>query len=295
MRWNHYIKSADANFEGFGKLSIISINVFFLFILLCFSGCGKKEVAPSVSQKPSILLITIDTLRADALGCYGHQRTQTPTIDLLATNGILFENVMCQAPATGPSFASMMTSKYPAECGVLHSTMPLSDSQLTLSEILQSHGYRTGAFVSCSILHSRYGFSQGFDVYNEEFQRHYSKKDVERVAPATTEAAVSWIREQDESPFFCWLHYFDPHVPYEPHSDDAPTSHMGTTEFLTGLEKRQSREELHEVMPLIGRLYDGEVTYVDKHIGKVLSNLSQIQDIENTLIILAADHGEELF
>jgi len=258
---------------------------------LWITGC-RKQPHPNAHN---IVLITVDTLRADALGCYGNQNAKTPFIDSLASKGILFENVMCQAPATGPSFASMMTSKYPTACGVLHNTMVLKKSQKTLAEVLQKNGYNTAGFVSCTILKSEYGFSQGFDVFDENMEKHYSKNDLERSAAAATRAVLSWLRARPSQPFFLWVHYFDSHAPYQSHTDISIPEQIGSINFLQQLGSEQSRSKLQKYLPEIKKLYAGEVNFVDRHVGKILAQLDKSNITDNTVIAFAADHGEELF
>ena len=139
---------------------------------LCIAGCQRHAA-------PSLVLITLDTTRADVLGPYGGW-SYTPSIDRLAREGIVFENALAQAPATGPSVASLLTSKYPFQHGVLHSTKSLASTQVTLAEVLREHRYETAAFVSCSILASRYGFAQGFPDQGRKPDRIRAK---DRVGP----------------------------------------------------------------------------------------------------------------
>ena len=230
---------------------------------LILGGCGRRAGAP---PKASVVLITIDTLRADALGCYGHSAARTPSIDGLARRGVLFENAVCQAPATGPSIASMMTSTYPLENGVVHSTLVLGEKNVTLAETLKKHGYRTGAFVSCSILDSKYGFAQGFDVFDDAFTKKYSDTELERDADATTQAAISWLGGQRGQRFFAWVHYFDCHLPYEKHSSEDLDETVGTRAFVEALEAERSQEKIEQALPMIRKLYDDEVSFVDGHI-----------------------------
>ena len=287
---------------GFVKNPEDTRNVFLesalLFLVLCslaLMGCQKGRHDDSAPEKPSIALITVDTLRADALGCNGSERAYTPNIDRLAQIGVLFENAMCQAPATGPSFASMMTSKYPADCGVLHSTMVLKEPELTLAEVLRENGYRTGGFISCTLLKSEYGFSQGFDVFDEFFEKNYSQKDRERGAKATTRAAISWLTSLKEKPFFLWVHYFDPHTPYENHEASIKNEEVGTEVFLQELGQRMSRSEIEKHLPEIKELYTKEVGFLDEQIGRLLGILRRMEGGNNMVIAFAADHGEELF
>ena len=237
----------------FGGQSLLSLMVF-VTSLVFFVGCGRDIVE---EPQVSVLFISLDTVRADA---------RTPCIDGLAREGVLFEDAMCQAPATGPSFASIMTSKYPQNCGVLHSTMVLPEAQRTLAEELRGKDYRTGAFVSCSILQSKYGFAQGFDVYDETFTKQYSERDVERDAVDTTQALIQWLGADSDKPFFAWVHYFDTHAPYEKRTASRLDEELGTYAFLRNLEKSRSVDDLEAALPTIRALYNGEMTHIDAHV-----------------------------
>lgn len=270
------------------------MRLLLLPVMALVSSCGGGD--EPTGPRPSVLLLSIDTLRADVLGCYGKENARTPNLDSLAQTGVLFENAMCQAPATGPSFASLMTSKYPEACGVLHSTMPLRDGEHTLAEEFQQKGYRTGAFISCGILQSKYGFRQGFDAFDEAFlNRELEAERVERDAAETTAALTDWLRNEPGKPFFAWVHYFDSHAPYRRRATPGLDEQLGTMESLTGLERMKSEELLGTHLPAIKALYQDEVSYVDEQVGKVLETLKEIGGRDNTLIVLAADHGEELF
>ncbi len=272
------------------KTSVSQLLNVTVAVLVAFTiGCKDK------AKPVSVIMISVDTLRVDALGSYGNRAARTPNIDRLAKEGVLFENTLSQAPATGPSFSSILTSKYPAEHGVLHSTKALEEDQLTMAEIFQQSGYRTGAFVSCSILSSKYGFSQGFDEYNEKFTRNYSRDHVERDARHVTKAAISWLSSSKEKPFFLWVHYFDPHTPYQKHASRDLDNEVGKYAFIRGIEKERSEDRLARHLPMIKKLYADEVAYTDDHVGKLMGELRRLGVIDNTLVILNSDHGEELF
>jgi arylsulfatase A-like enzyme len=242
----------------------------------------------------SLLLVTVDTLRADALGAYGGPLGATPTLDRLAREGVVFEQVMTQAPATGPAVASLMTSRYPHEHGVVHSTKVLPGSAETLAEMLAAYGYRTAGFVSSSIVAARYGFRQGFDEWDEETSRPYTPDHAERDARETTEAALRWLSRQ-RHPFFLWVHYFDPHGPYIEHSDDPGAGRVITGDFISQLAKSGSRKLIERHRGEIRRVYQGEVSWVDLQIGKILDRLTERGVLERTLVAVTADHGQELF
>jgi arylsulfatase A-like enzyme/Flp pilus assembly protein TadD len=219
--------------------------------------------------KPNVLLITIDTLRADRVGAYG-AAIPTPAMDSLARHGVLFENAFSQVPITLPSHATILTGVYPYTHGIKHNgKFRLLPEATSIAEILWENGYHTAAFIGSYVLDAKYGLSQGFEHYDDEMPGEtYPGTDVfmDRRAEDITDRALSWLTEARE-PFFLWLHYYDPHKPYNP----------------PPLFKSLSPEP-----------YDGEVAYVDAEIGRFLEGLSGKGLSGNTFIILTSDHGESL-
>ena len=202
---------------------------------------------------PSILLITLDTTRADHLEPYGATNVETPALSALADRGIVFENAVATAPVTGPTHASMLTGFYPRRHGVRNNlTHHLSDDVPTLAEGLSAAGYRTAAFVSAVVLAGRYGFDQGFEVYDDDLRDGSASRQTlritERPADVTAERALAWLDALgDDQPFFLWVHFYDPHPPYSP---PAPWA-----------------ERFRE------RPYDGEIAFMDSQIGRLLDTL----------------------
>jgi len=250
----------------------------FLFVLAVLAGVAfqstrlvRWDAAGGRTGRYNILLITVDTLRADHLGCYGDARAFTPHMDRLAADGVLFEGAETAAPITLPAHASILTGTYPAFHGVRNNgTYRLGPRAETLAEVLKAHGYRTGAVISGYPLVTRYGLSQGFDSYDDrlppEKERQIGFR--ERRAEEVSQSGISWLEAGAGQRFFLWLHYFDPHAPYIPPSPYA---------------ERFSRSP-----------YDGEVTYVDAEIGRVLEKVRQMGLSEKTLVVLVSDHGEGL-
>ena len=242
------------------------------------------------SPRANVLLIVIDTLRADHLGCYGYERATSPNIDGFSKTGVLFQNAYCQMPTTGPSHASIFTSRYPKSHGVLKNGWVLHDTYSTLAEILKKNGYVTGAVVSSFVLSAKFGYSRGFDSYDEEFPRgqgslgggnwegHSMPGAFDQRADVATQKAVRWIRQHKKETFFLWVHYFDPHDPYEP-----PEPYL--EEFV---EENMSPSE-----KLIAS-YDGEIRFVDDELGKLLDTMRKEGLDSNTLTIIMSDHGEGL-
>ena len=228
---------------------------------------------PGSSPPPSVLLITIDTLRADHLGCYGYARIKTPTIDRLASEGVRFENAYAQVPITLPSHAVILTGTYPMSNGVRDFTSPgLPDDVPTLAEIFRRHHYRTAAFVSSFVLNSMWGLNRGFETYNDTVaanpNRPASPFQLERPGDQTVDRMLEWLQRRESDPFFVWLHLYDPHSPYRPP------------------EPYRSQ--------YVDHLYDGEIAFDDAQISRVIARLRQLHLYRNTLVVLLSDHGESL-
>lgn len=217
-----------------------------------------------------VLLISIDTCRADYLSCYGFNRPTTRNIDRLAAESVVFTHAISPAPITLPAHASMLTGTIPPYHGVRDNMdSRLGETQTTLAEILGGAGFATGAIVSSFVLNRRFGLDQGFDYYNDAFIDVGNTVGFnERRAGETTQLALQWLKEHDEGEFFLFLHYFDPHVSYDP-----PAPFAG--EFQDNL-------------------YAGEIAYTDYCIGAVIDKLKQLGLYDSTLIVITADHGEML-
>jgi arylsulfatase A-like enzyme/Flp pilus assembly protein TadD len=218
-----------------------------------------------------VVLISIDTCRADYLGCYGYLRPTTPNIDNLAAQSVLFENTISPVPITLPSHSSMLTGTIPPYHGVHNnSDYKLGESNVTLAEILKKRGFATGAVISAYVLDSQFGLDQGFDSYNDSFEEpvrnllYFSQR---RGAEASR-FANEWLEEHKDEKFFLFLHYFDPHIKYSPPEPFA-------TEFADNL-------------------YAGEIAYTDYCIGQVIKKLKDLNIYDSTLLIITADHGEML-
>jgi len=239
-----------------------------------------------------IILIIIDTLRADHLGCYGYKRPITPNIDALAGDGIRFATCISQAPWTIPSIMSIMTSMYPSVNGVKDVKSRLDPMRSTLAEAMKEGGYRTAGLVSHTFVDRRFGFADGFERYDD-------KGAIHKGAGVTTNLATSMIDDLRGDDFFFFVHYFDPHFPYDP---PAPYDTLFTT---AGREKKtitwkDMKQYAHinnplpprELERLIG-LYDGEINYTDAMVGKFIGHLKKIGIYDRSTILLTADHGEE--
>ncbi|MBN2530225.1 MAG: sulfatase-like hydrolase/transferase [Deltaproteobacteria bacterium] len=232
---------------------------------------GKKATSAAL-QQPNLLLITVDTTRADHLGCYGYSDIKTPNMDGLARDGVLFEEAFSVQPVTLPAHCSIHTGKYPFRHGVRdNSIYQLGQEHETLAEVLKDAGYLTTAFVASYILNSRFGLDQGFYFYNDRFVKPKQKGrlPVDRRASEVSFLASEWMREVGASlkrkPFFLWLHYYDPHADYHP-------PHPYNTAY--------------------GNPYDGEIAYMDDWLGYFFDELKKKDKWENTMVVLVGDHGE---
>ena len=231
-------------------------------------GCGDDGPPADAT---SVVLITIDTLRADRLGCYGHDAAATPNIDALASRGARFADARTCVPVTLPAHATILTGTYPPYHGIRdNGVASLGDEARSLAEPFQEAGWATAAFVSAVVLDRRYGLDQGFDVYDGVPNRKLLTGGLleERRAERTVDACLEWLAQVGDDPFFVWLHLFDPHTPYDPPPRFAA----------------RFRESL----------YDGEIAYVDEQLGRVFDALDH-RSAERTLVVLTADHGESLW
>jgi choline-sulfatase len=235
----------------------------------------QRPAAPSSKPGLDVLLVTLDTTRADRLGCYGYASAKTRHLDRLAAEGTRFETAIATAPITLPSHSSILTGLYPFEHGVRNNgNFYLAPRFETLATRLKSRGYRTGAFVSSFILDRRYGLDRGFDVYDDRMEGEYKQVvtlQAERRGDRTALALDRWIDErakEPEAPFFAWLHLYDPHEPYSP---------------------PHPFRDLFASDP-----YEGEIAFVDAIVASVLDRLRGAGLLDRTLVVVTGDHGESL-
>ncbi|MFN0149725.1 MAG: sulfatase [bacterium] len=258
------------------------------------AAAGAKATDP-----PSVLLITIDTLRRDRLGCYGSSSCETPHLDALARTGTLFETVVTSAPTTAPSHATMMTALSPRAHGVLANGQTLAPHAATLAEALRDAGYATGAFVSSAVLARRAGLDRGFDDYIEAYSRAGTRQSVSS-AESTNAHAIPWLRAHAREPFFLWVHYYDPHQPYEAPGVLGEYADAGYAGAMPEWDDNQVRDWIRsgdapaeETRHLRAR-YDAEVAYVDAQVGALLAALDATGAQARTLVCVTSDHGETL-
>ena len=225
----------------------------------------------------SVLLISIDTLRADRLGSYGYAGAATPVLDGLAARGLRFARAATTVPLTLPAHTSLMTGTFPSFNGVRDNGSFYADDKLTtIAETLQARGYRTGAFVAAFVLDRRWGLAQGFDHFFDDFDLSRFEMSAgldaaQRPGPEVIDKTVAWLDDDRNRPFFAWVHLYDPHSPYappEPYRSRFPATAQGA--------------------------YDGEVAATDAQVGRLLQHLEASGRLASTLVVVVGDHGESL-
>jgi len=243
---------------------------------------NQRPAAPSRHSSSSplrpgggdnVLLITVDTLRADHLGCYGYKAIHTPAIDGLARDGVRFPMAISQVPLTLPEHVAILTGTYPFHNHVQDFTAPpLAEKFRTLAQAFHDHGYATGAVVSSFVLDRSWGLDRGFDYYDDKFNAQSllekNPELVERRAGPSVDAALKWLAQRSARPFFFWLHLYDPHSPYNPPEP-----------FLSQYRQHP---------------YDGEIAYADSQLGRLFRWLRSSGQYQRTWIVLLSDHGESL-
>jgi arylsulfatase A-like enzyme/tetratricopeptide (TPR) repeat protein len=238
------------------------------------AGCSQPERQTSAPAAPArnVVLITIDTVRADHLGSYGYKEAETPSLDRLAKEGVRFTQASAPVPLTLPSHSSLLSGLLPPHHGLRNNgagSFPVEKA--TLATVFSGRGFRTGAFVGAFVLDRRFGLSRGFEVYDDEIERAPGETvvlEAERPGREVMDRALAWLGKEDPRPFFVWIHLYDAHAPYEPPSP---------------------QRERHP-----GKPYDGEIAAVDEQVGRLLQELDRRGLSGSTAVAVAGDHGEAL-
>jgi len=268
------------------------------------SACGPGEIPEQTNPRPNVLLVVLDTVRADALSCYGNPRPTTPRLDRLAGEGTRFENAYATCFWTLPSHASLLTGLYPSEAGATSETNHLPERLTTLAERLTAAGYRTSAVVRNPWISVERGFGQGFENFVEDWRGDTGQEAEEE--RAAVDLATEWIRDRVGvgEPFFLFVNLNVAHLPYTPPepyrsrfaSEEWPQSRVdrlmkieGGWGYLAGglhLDEADFR--------LLRDLYEAEVSIADEHVGELLDAIGGLGVLDETLVIVTADHGENL-
>ncbi len=284
-------------------------------VALAAAGCSHPAAPPT-----NILIITVDTERQDHLELYGYGRNTAPSLRRLASDGVTFANAITPIPRTAPALATMLTGLYPRNHGLrFNLCASLAPEAVTLAEILKRRGFRTAAFVSNQVL-SRYVsipscLDRGFDVYDDRLTKPERKRrDVsERPAEPLTEAALEWLGRDRAKPFLLWVHYIDPHGPYEPPEPHRSRFRSASTQSIEVSERTERAPGEPKNRPFLAKYnllddailevgsydlllhldrYDGEIAYADAQIGRLLDGLERSGCANRTLVLYASDHGE---
>ena len=276
-----------------------------LAITLC--ACQGKP-APSEAPRATpasgtgwnVVLITVDTLRADHLGVYGYGRKTSPNIDALARVGTTFTSAYTYWPKTRASFIMMMTGRRPSQNGYSKTHAVLLDFNATLASVLKGAGYATAALVDNANVAAQHGYAKGFDSYRETWQEPALKTEMDR-ARAISDGGITFAKNATK-PYFLWLHYVNPHTPYTP---EAPFDTKFLDEAALGGARlpvtKGYKEGVHEQLAVAGKSlgyyvaqYDGEIAAADREIGRVIDALRQAGQLQRTVVMVTSDHGESL-
>ncbi|MFP4499734.1 MAG: sulfatase [Candidatus Hydrogenedentota bacterium] len=287
------------------RVGLVFLVVCVLSALVC--GMSAADAAAPTrgaarASQPHVIYISLDTTRADYLGCYGNRWVKTPALDQFAQEGVVFENCQSVAPTTLASHTSLFTGKYPHTHGVPRNGFYVNDANVTLAEVLAENGYQTAAFLASFALNGRFNLSQGFAHYDDAYQDASKGNNLTvnvRDAKAVTDATLRYVENhRGEKPLFLFVHYFDPHAPYQPpapynslydgivqdggaaEAEDGPPA-----EVLEKAERRQLRQLKH---------YAGEISYMDAHLARLFKGLRAHGVYDDAFILITSDHGESL-
>ena len=268
--------------------------ILLVTVLIIISSCKLTKKNP-VFTPENLIIITLDTTRPDFLGCYGNSQIQTPNIDRFANDSVLFKNAVSQTSTTATSHATIFTGKYPFEHGVIINGKKLPEKENTIAENMREKGYKTGAFIAAYPVAKQFGFSQGFDVFDQEgvtgedrgynVGRYiYKMTDLYRTAEEVNSSMFPWLTENANNNIFLWVHYFDPHKPLN------PPKHFINMYKSVQIDLKHVNKPNRKYI----RKYMAEISYMDMHFGKLIEHLKDINIYDNSLIIVISDHGEGL-
>ncbi len=241
-------------------------------LMILAMGASPVRLAAQ-GNAPSVVVVTLDTTRADHLGCYGDKSIATPNLDALAASGARFVNAFTVVPVTLPAHTALFTGSYPMATGVHDfSGNKLPPNAITLAKVLHDHGYATAAFLGAAVLSARFGLNAGFDTYFDHFESHRLDENtmdlIKRSGDQVVDNALNWLKAKPPGPFFLWVHLYDAHYPYTPPEPFA------------------SR--------YAGRPYDGEIAFDDSQVGRLFAFLKEVGVFQNAVVVVAGDHGEGL-
>jgi arylsulfatase A-like enzyme len=269
-----------------------------LSAVLLVAACGDAEERPAITGPRGIVVVSIDTLRADHLGCYGYERDTSPFLDELAARGVLFRQAVTSSPWTLPAHASLLSGLYPSSHRAVDGTAAIAPGIRMAAEIFRDAGYRTGGFVASWFVSRRYGFDRGFERF-EDFEQTGEKNVKEKIlAWQVVDEASAWLRENGGEPFFLFVHLYDPHWNFNPPPEHAAPFDSGYRGPRPKYRKYHYYLE-HPLPPdLLAHeisLYDGEIHYTDAELRRLHGVLEEIGVADDVLILVTADHGEEFF
>lgn len=285
--------------EKIGPQGLTRVGLLVLLFLAVLAVRCKREPLVWTATRPSVILISLDTVRADHLSCYGYHRPTTPGLDQLAREGALFTRTFTTMPTTLPAHASLFTSLHPREHMVLNNSWPLSSKFPLLTEALKRMGYNTAAVAGSAILEKGMGLERGFDFYDDNFDQYSEhgedkssrKKDYRRTARQVVKAGIAWLKGQDPAqPVFLFLHFFDAHSFYGLTPQPYQKMFPGDAELAT-IMKARNQNSKHRMG--INK-YDGSIRFIDDSLQELWSFLKAVNLYDHSLIIIVADHGEGL-
>jgi len=270
-------------------IAVMALSAMAIFLAgLIYSRCRSVP-------KPNVVIVISDALRRDHLGCYGYPRNTTPYLDSLSKRATVYKNAFAQAPSTKPSIASLFTSRYPSQHRAIYNRDALDPGYLTLAEILKDHEYRTAGFIENPKISKRFMYDQGFDIWELDDRRH---KPTPEAMEEFDQKIFNWLEGNAEAPVFLYIHYIDPHIPYDPpegfrdvFDPDYNGNVVGTFVGVRALMRNRDPSDLAHVIAL----YDEEIRYIDSRMKKLTDKLKQLKLWKDTLLIFTSDHGEGFF